>query len=82
MKVFPNPAKDKTNLLLTLHADAVVKILIFNPLGKQVMQLPSKQFTNGYQSIEINTSKLTKGVYIISLFVNDQVITKRFIISG
>jgi hypothetical protein len=57
--VTPNPTKDK---LIISAAEALKKIIVFNPLGQKI-----KTFNVNFKTGEINISALKKGIYFLSL---------------
>ena len=82
MNIFPNPTNDKLNLSFNLNTSQDYGWLIYNELGAIVSQ---SRINNNYSSLniieEINVSELKAGLYFISLIVDDNVITKEFIVN-
>lgn len=75
-KVFPNPAVDMTNVQFNLNAAANVTVEVINVMG-QVVFTNSLGEVNGLQNVEIATSDLEAGIYLININVDGDVITKR-----
>jgi endonuclease I len=70
-KMFPNPVKDNF-VYFTSTQD--LDVIIYDVLGKQVLIeniTPTKDF--------INVSILNKGIYLVKMFSNNQVVTKKLI---
>ncbi|MBN4047182.1 endonuclease [bacterium AH-315-P13] len=70
-KMFPNPVKDNF-VYFTSTQD--IDVIIYDVLGKQVLIeniTPTKDF--------INVSILNKGIYLVKMFSNNQVVTKKLI---
>ena len=62
LNVFPNPAQNYTNIDLSSIKGEVQSILIFDALGRKVIELDdSQQFIN---TLKINTSNLQNGIYL------------------
>jgi len=74
-RVFPNPSSTG---LVTIKASSVpTSVSVFSIIGKIVEETNSESTT-----IRINTSKLTKGIYFVSLsFENGQKITKKIVLN-
>ena len=63
LDVYPNPAIDIVNIKLnTLNEDA--DLAIYNMLGKVVMQKP---YDFNAESLSIDVSQLTTGIYILKV---------------
>jgi hypothetical protein len=66
LNVTPNPANDKAKAIITLEQAGVCSLALYNTNGKKLMDV----FTNeniSSKSIEINTSELANGMYILML---------------
>ena len=71
-KVYPNPASGK--LFVDLADNSVTNILITDMTGKTVQQI-----TPATNHIEINTSSLPAGTYVLQLHGSGKVATVRFV---
>lgn len=73
--VFPNPSSTG---LVTIKASSVpTTVTVFSIVGEKVEETNTESTT-----IRINTSKLTKGIYFVSLsFENGQKITKKIVLN-
>ena len=70
ISIYPNPVKNELMI-----SEGIGNITIFNALGQ-----PIRQFTNNEVLTTINTSDLTKGVYILRLEkTNGGFVTRQFI---
>ncbi len=80
-KIYPNPATENTTLEYVLSENSNVKISVYDMLGKEIFNVKDENQNIGNQKINIDTSKLQLGIYIISLGINDAKISKELIIS-
>lgn len=69
--LYPNPVKD---VLHIVGKDLIKEVLIYNILGQAI-----NHFTPGVASVEIDTSNLSKGFYIIKVSINGQIGTYEII---
>ena len=77
MNVYPNPVYDITNIDYTLPDFGHVVISIYNIQGKEVLQVTDDQVLPGKNSVQVNVSTLSAGIYILRLISgNDAVIQK------
>lgn len=75
VELSPNPVNDKLNIVTNANTNQVVEILDIN--GKvYVSQEINAAQANG---VEINTSSLSKGIYLIKLTNQNEVYTKKII---
>jgi hypothetical protein len=64
---YPNPFNPSTSITIELPARARVEAAVFNPLGRQVMELVSKEFDAGEHHITFDGSDLSSGTYFIHI---------------
>ena len=61
---YPNPFNPVTTLLFDLPVQANVKVMVYDLIGQEVMQVPTKSFSSGASHrIEIEASDLASGIY-------------------
>ncbi len=72
ISIFPNPSASQVTLNLTLFQSSEVIIEIYNDIGQLVQLLSSQVFEAGAQTISIDNTNLSKGVYFIKVLVNKQ----------
>ncbi len=72
VSIYPNPTNN--NLTIT-SSKIILELVVFDIMGKQV--LSNKKINSN--SVNLNTSKLTKGYYSITLKQQEKVIVKSFI---
>lgn len=80
VQLFPNPATDFANLTFNLMESATVQINVVDMIGKTVQLLSNGTLASGSQRFEINTSDLSKGIYLINIVIDGQTITHKLIV--
>ena len=65
--LFPNPCSNQAKLSLYLCSDDFVSVKILDLQGREISSLFSGLINKGNTNIEINTSKIKIGTYIISI---------------
>jgi hypothetical protein len=78
--LYPNPAKDKLNVELIGDHSSNATINVYNILGNKVMSSQNK-IDDGTNILEVNTSILVNGIYIVEIENNGEVIRQRFSVS-
>ena len=69
---FPNPFNPSTQIRFELPERSVVRMIIFDPLGREVDDLIEGSFDAGSHSIMWNASNFSSGVYFVRMTVNDK----------
>ncbi len=67
IKVFPNPSTRMVQVAIQPEKPASMSVVVYDLNGKKVATLADKQFMNTAQVLEWNTSKVSKGNYLISI---------------
>ena len=81
--VYPNPAKQNTAISFNIIDKNKVIVNVYDVLGNMVSTLSqSNDFEKGNNTINLNTSNLSNGIYYISLVVNGAKETKKLIINN
>jgi hypothetical protein len=75
MRIFPQPASDRTTLEYTLSEASSVSIEIVNTLGKAVFSPPVSQFGSGLQRVTLPTEGLGQGAYFVRVHIGGKVAT-------
>lgn len=68
---YPNPFNPSTTINYSIPKEGLVKIKVFDILGREVTQLVNSQMQAGTYKVEFNSAGLASGVYIYSLFVDN-----------
>jgi len=80
--VYPNPATLNTNISFNIDEKNRVSVSVYDVLGNLVSSLSqSNEFEKGNNTIRINTSDLSSGIYYISLDINGSKETKKLVIN-
>ncbi len=74
--VYPNPAKEKCNIRLTLSHPAKVKISIYNSTGEKIRTIENRVINEG--SVYYSVSQKA-GIYLIKAEVGDKSVTKKIV---
>jgi len=76
MNIYPNPAKGLTNVSFSLQESSDVHVKLIDELGRTVSNI-SKTMSAGAQTIEVPTSQLPAGLYMVQLRVNSDIVTQK-----
>ncbi|MES2762386.1 MAG: T9SS type A sorting domain-containing protein [Bacteroidota bacterium] len=80
--LYPNPATLNTNVSFNIVEKNKASIAVYDVLGNLVSTLSqSNEFEKGNNTINLNTSNLSRGIYYISLEINGSKETKKLIIN-
>lgn len=77
--IYPNPIRDRAEVLLTLKEAASLNIVIHNAQGQQVQQF-TKEAQSGLNALELSTNNLSAGVHLLSIQSDNAIISKKIII--
>ena len=80
INLFPNPAKNHTYLHFDAKENAQLLLRIFDATGKEVLTRKEISTLVGTNTVEINTSLLSKGMYNVQLSVDGKSISKKLVI--
>lgn len=79
--VYPNPAKDRVNLEISMLQATKANISVVDMLGREVMKLGDVSLASGNNLVEINTSALSNGAYFVKIMSNDGITSKKISIN-
>lgn len=79
VSVYPNPANSAANVAIELTNDAAVAINVTDLSGKVVF-VSDLGTVNGTQNVQVNTSALTSGVYMVNVTVDGAVSTQKLVV--
>jgi hypothetical protein len=69
--LFPNPSSGSTVCTFQLTAGAYVNMSLMDYTGREVLRLAEGGMDAGIHEFEVNADYLSKGIYFISLQVNE-----------
>ncbi len=79
--LYPNPTQDVINVELNLTQSANVAVTITDVAGKLVQTVANKSLPNGASMLPLSTLALQNGIYFMTLNVNGQSVTHRFVVA-
>jgi len=79
--VFPNPFTDKTTISFLLNSNQNVVIDVFNMIGEKVKSINNGNLSVGSHTIELDRSKLSNGIYFISMKAGNNIYTEKIMIN-
>jgi PKD repeat protein len=80
-EVFPNPATNSCSLKLAVKQTKSLSVDVFTILGVKMKSIESRLFQEGGHELELNTSDLPNGIYIVRLHDGTRAINKSLIIN-
>ncbi|MGB6036157.1 MAG: T9SS type A sorting domain-containing protein [Cryomorphaceae bacterium] len=81
LEVFPNPFKESTTVRFSLTENGKsVTLTLRDILGREMMQIANaSELSSGLHTIEVQTSQLPTGIYLLTLQAGDDVMVKRIV---
>ena len=67
LSVFPNPVRGKSTISFNLDINENIKITLCDIMGRQISTIASGVYTSGNHNIELNSSGLKPGVYMLTI---------------
>ena len=82
LEAYPNPAQDRLTVRASLPSAAPVRVVMLDLLGQPVLQAtaPAAQLQQG--GIELNTSQLAAGLYVVRVTTTEGSFTVKVVIKG
>ncbi|MCJ7553098.1 MAG: T9SS type A sorting domain-containing protein, partial [Ignavibacteriaceae bacterium] len=77
---YPNPFNPNTVINYSIQEAGLVKIKVYDILGREVAILINETKEAGYHSVVFNASNLPSGVYIYTLKVNGYADSKKMLL--
>ena len=81
MIVYPNPAGNNVTLSYELSRNSNVEILVYDLLGKEIMQVVNEKQTSGEHRLNLNTILFQNGIYFVRMNVDGEQLTQKLIIN-
>jgi len=79
--IYPNPVTRTANIEFTLNNQSNMKITVLDMLGKSAISLYEGIMNSGQHRIQLDASNLAQGIYFVKLQSNNEIITKKIMIS-
>ena len=77
---YPNPFNPTTKISFTLPMSANIKIIVYDILGCEKLELVNERLVAGCYEIELNANNFTSGVYFYKLITDDFVEVKKMVL--
>ena len=77
IRVYPNPAKDQVHIEMDLKEKAPVSIIVFDPLGRRVINLNGLDPATKRHTINLNNQ--ANGLYLLKIIAGDRFATRKII---
>ena len=81
INIYPVATSKNLNMEFNLFDNADVNIEVYNELGESVQTVDNGNYSYGKHSMNIDVSDLAVGVYFVTLKVNKETFSKKFIIT-
>jgi hypothetical protein len=80
MLIYPNPASDRAEMLISSEQPQRISAEIFNLSGQKVAAMAERTIGSGKTQLSINTTALSEGVYILRITTAHKQYSQRLII--
>jgi myo-inositol-hexaphosphate 3-phosphohydrolase len=67
---YPNPFNPVTNIIFSIPKSGMVKLVVYDIIGKQVSELVNGNYNAGSYKVDFNASVLSSGVYFYKIETN------------
>ena len=79
ISLYPNPTSNELNIAFEMNKDADIELRVMDMTGKLVL-LNNLRSQEGQNKIQVATNELPLGMYFLTMIVEDQIVSKRFIV--
>ena len=77
---YPNPFNPTTTINYQLPENGFVTVKVYDLLGKEIALLVNENKQAGYHSVTFDASRLTSGVYIYTIIVNNFIQSRKMML--
>lgn len=77
---YPNPFNPVTVIYYGLAEDALVSLVVFDVLGREILRLVDERQEAGYKTVTVDASQLASGVYVYKLTAGSFTATKKMVL--
>lgn len=81
LSVYPNPAKDNVTINFELRNEATVNVQVSDLSGKVIYAQNVGNQQTGKNSVSINTTTFSKGIYLVNFITDNGVVTEKLVIN-
>ena len=78
--IFPNPAKEETNLKINMTTGSKATVKVINALGQTIFT-KKVEFNDGLNTLQLDTKNYSNGLYDVIIETNTGTLNKKLIIS-
>ncbi len=78
LKLYPNPAGEESVLMVIADGENIMRIEIWDTFGRRKFN-SGKQVFSGEHHQRIDLSAFENGIYIIRMFINNEIVVKRLV---
>ncbi|MBK7030703.1 MAG: T9SS type A sorting domain-containing protein [Bacteroidales bacterium] len=79
IRFYPNPCSNEVSIEWNSHGNDLVSIELFNNLGNRVYHVPSFHSSPGLNSLVVQLSGLSSGIYYCCISGSDALLVRKFI---
>ena len=79
--VYPNPVSKTANIEFELNGKTRVNAAVYDMLGREITDLYNGEMNSGRQRIRMDVSGMSKGMYFVKLRFNDEIVTKKVMVT-
>ncbi|MFT4754017.1 MAG: hypothetical protein ACI85Q_001573 [Salibacteraceae bacterium] len=80
VSVYPNPASDNAVISINVEGSNAANVVVMDIVGKTVINLGDVNLGSGKNNVNLNTSKLNGGVYLVQVTIDGVVSTQQLVI--
>lgn len=77
---YPNPFNPKTTIEYSIGTASLVKLEVFDMLGRKIATLVNAKQNPGTHKVEFNGQNLSSGIYFYRITANKRIITKKLVL--
>jgi hypothetical protein len=81
VSIFPNPSSNSCSLKFNVSQTKTLVVNIFNVLGEKVYAIQKAIYNEGENEVQLITSNLSNGMYIIQLHDGTRAINKQLVVN-
>lgn len=81
VNIYPNPAADKASINVSLNKTGKVTITLFDMTGKAIVNVFTGQMNAGLNTVTINTTELSAGIYFTKISSDNYSKTVKIVIA-